>query len=335
MRAHRAAEQDDRVGDDVGKHHIRLHVQALQQIPLAHLHHAFQAVSRDVFARHAHRHRVDVHAQGMGCAQPGGRQRQDARAGAHIQHRIARPQTAFQQFQAHIGGFMRSVAKGHARVDFDDSVVRPGGKGLPDRLDDQAPACPEGLVVPLPVFRPVLFAHVFYRERPRAGVKANRVRRQRLQRCPQRRHALQGRSVLRQIGVHEDVLVHGFDQSGVYHIPLGGVFQLCLRVHPVFYQRAGRARAHQRLADHVRACRVGAHGHFQPVHAPSLPAYQFRPSLNRSRMRSKNDLRVSYSFPVRESSNCLSSSFCRSLRRRGTSTRTRTNRSPRPEERSI
>ena len=239
MAGEQGAQHAQRVGQDIGHHHIGFDVgQLARQVEIC-----LHGVLRGVVAAGLHRLRVDVHAQRPASAKLERGDGQNARAATVVQHRFAGLQLAVQPLQAQPGGRVAAGAKRQARIQLQIDGVRVG-RFVPGGGDPQPVRNADRVELRLGGAHPVLLGDFFHL--PAGGGHA----------------ALAGgggdqqRHILRRVEQRQDAAgaphaVHrlaGFAKNRLFGVGAGG---------GVFNRRRQRAQVHQRVGEFFRHGGIG------------------------------------------------------------------------------
>ena len=161
---------------------------------------------------------------------------------------------------------MRARTERHAGIKFQHKVAFLRLVGFPARLDDKVFARAEGLVILLPVLRPVLFANALRVEFQTAHVKAHVHPGDFAQLLLNQMQRFRRACVALEISLDKHVFAHMFEHVLVDHIPHAVGFLARRHIIAIFNRRADGARVHQHFADDICAHRGGMHHSFQPIH---------------------------------------------------------------------
>ena len=225
-----------------------------------------KAVLFGVFRRDLHRQLVQINRQHVGRAELGRRQAENAASASHVNRAASGRDVFFKLLHAHERRLVRARAERHTGVKLQHEVAFLRLVGLPARFDDQTLARAEGLVILLPVLRPILLANALRIERQAAHVKAHVHFGDFAELLLHQMQRLRRARVTLEIRLDEHILAHVFEHVLVDHIPHTVGFLARRHVVAILNRRADRTRVHQHVADDVRAHRGGVHHSFQPIH---------------------------------------------------------------------
>ena len=279
MALRRPAQEADHVRDDVRHDDIGHFIRLLQQIAVHDAHLTGKAIFLGVLRRDLDRKLIQINRKDVAGAQLCRRKPQNAAAAAHVDRLAARRHVLFQLLHAHEGCLMRARTERHTRVELQHEVAFFFLIGFPARLDDEPLARAEGLIVLLPVLRPVLLLHVLMLKRKAADVKAHVKTPEFGKLLAHQQHDLLHGSVILEIRLDEHILAHLGKHFLVDHIP-HAVF-LFGRGHiiAILDRRADRAGVHEHFADDIRAHGRGMHNGFKPIHIYTSLFPDCRPDL--------------------------------------------------------
>ena len=161
---------------------------------------------------------------------------------------------------------MRTRTERHAGIKFQHKVAFLRLVGFPARLDDKVFARAEGLVILLPVLRPVLFANALRVEFQTAHVEAHVHPGDFAQLLLNQMQRFRRACVALEIRLDKHVFAHMFEHVLIDHIPHAVGFLARRHIIAILNRRADGARVHQHFADDICAHRGGMHHSFQPIH---------------------------------------------------------------------
>ena len=129
---------------------------------------------------------------------------------------------------------------------------------------------PEGLIILLPVLRPVLFLHTLQGQRQRAQPFVLVFE--------QRQLLLKGthdpvQRILVKPGLHLHILGHGVNHGLIHQLPVGGGLIGIRQISPVQNLGARRAQAHQQIGNDFRTGGGGGDGRFNVFLHVLMPPY--------------------------------------------------------------
>ena len=225
-----------------------------------------QPILLRVLRRNLDRQLIQINRQHIRRAELCRRQRENAASASDVDGAASGRHILFELLHAHERRFVRARSERHAGIEFKDEVALFLLIFLPAGLDDQMLARTEGLVILLPVLRPILFTDALRIELQASDVKAHihlgdigELFADQMQRFRRARVALE-------IGLDQHVVAHMLEHVLVNHIPHAVRFLAGRHVVFILDCRSDCACVHQHFADDVRAHGRGMHHSFQPIH---------------------------------------------------------------------